>query len=57
MIDAYLKIRAVLNPDQQKKFDDEFVPPKFRTEARESQQQDGNVGTKSSPTPEPSPAH
>jgi Spy/CpxP family protein refolding chaperone len=57
MFDAYLKIRAVLNPDQQKKFDDEFVPPKFRTEARQSQQQDGTVGAKSSPTPEPSPAH
>jgi Spy/CpxP family protein refolding chaperone len=38
MLAAYLKIRAILNPDQQKKFDDEFVPPKFRAEARQFDQ-------------------
>jgi len=38
MLAAYLKIRAILNPDQQKKFDDEFVPPRFRAEARQFEQ-------------------
>ena len=38
MIGAYLKVRAILNPEQQKKFDYEFVPPKFRDEARQAEQ-------------------
>jgi Spy/CpxP family protein refolding chaperone len=55
MIAAYLKIRALLNPDQQKKFDDEFIPPKFRTEARETEQGHDGSAIQSSPTPSPSP--
>jgi Spy/CpxP family protein refolding chaperone len=52
-IAAYLKVRALLNPDQQKKFDDEFVPPRFRAEARQAEQDHGGDGIESSPTPSP----
>jgi len=52
-IAAYLKVRALLNPDQQKKFDDEFVPPRFRAEARQTEQDHGGDGSESSPTPSP----
>lgn len=56
MIGAYLKIRAILNPDQQRKFDDEFVPPKFRAEARQAEQQRGGASIESPPAgPSPSP--
>jgi hypothetical protein len=48
MFAAYLKIRAILNPDQQKKFDDEFVPSKFRAEASEAEQR-GDASIASSP--------
>ncbi|MBE3602372.1 hypothetical protein IMX07_01890 [bacterium] len=33
LLDAYLKISAVLSPDQRARFDREFVPPRFRDEA------------------------
>jgi Spy/CpxP family protein refolding chaperone len=49
MIDAYLKIRSILRPDQQKKFDDEFIPPRFRAEASRSEQ----PGALAWPSPSP----
>jgi hypothetical protein len=49
MIDAYLKVRAILNPDQQKKFDREFIPPKFRNEARQTEQRRGDDLPEASP--------
>lgn len=55
MIDTYLKVRAILNPDQQKKFDEEFVPPKFRDEARDAERQDHSVGSGPAPTLIPTP--
>jgi len=55
MIATYLKVRAILTPDQQKKFDDQFVPPKFRAEAREAVQENGVPSIEPSPTPRPSP--
>lgn len=55
MIAAYLKVRAILNPDQQKKFDDEFVPPKFRAEAHQSERPPGIPQIGASPIPSPSP--
>jgi Spy/CpxP family protein refolding chaperone len=57
MIGAYLKIRAILTPEQQKKFDDEFVPPKFRAEARQAEQQHSGAAIQLAPAgPSPSPA-
>jgi Spy/CpxP family protein refolding chaperone len=56
MIAAYLRVRALLNPGQQKKFDDEFVPPKFRAEAREAERERGAAAIESSPAPSPSPS-
>ena len=55
MIAAYLKVRAVLNPEQQKKFDEEFVPPRFRAEARqaESEQEQAPAGSSSTPAAVP----
>lgn len=38
-INAYIHIHALLTPEQQSKFDREFVPPRFRAEAREMQSQ------------------
>jgi Spy/CpxP family protein refolding chaperone len=55
MIAAYLKVRAILNPDQQKKFDDEFIPPRFRADARQAQQEHREPPIESSPVPVPSP--
>ena len=49
MIGAYLKVRGILNPDQQKKFDREFVPPKFRDEARQAEQRRGDNLAEPSP--------
>lgn len=49
MIGAYLKVRALLNPEQRKKFDDDFVPPNFRAEARQAEQQRGDSTTEPSP--------
>jgi Spy/CpxP family protein refolding chaperone len=53
MIAAYLKVRALLNPAQQKKFDDEFIPPRFRAEARQAEQEHGGAAIESSPSPSP----
>ena len=47
MINTYLKVRGILNPEQQKKFDREFVPPKFRNEARQAER--GDEATEPSP--------
>ncbi len=33
LLDAYLKIAAVLSPQQRARFDGEFVPPRFREDA------------------------
>jgi Spy/CpxP family protein refolding chaperone len=55
MIATYLKVRAILNPDQQKKFDDEFIPPKFRNEAWQTQQEHAAPSIESPPSPSPSP--
>jgi Spy/CpxP family protein refolding chaperone len=33
LVDAYIKIRSLLTPDQQKQFEREFVPPALRNEA------------------------
>jgi hypothetical protein len=52
-IAAYLKVRAILNPDQQKKFDDEFIPPGFRAQARKAQQAHDGAAIESSPSPSP----
>jgi Spy/CpxP family protein refolding chaperone len=51
MLAAYLKIRAILNPDQQRKFDEEFVPPKFRAEARKLEQPPLSTPAESTPSP------
>ena len=55
MIAAYLKVRAILNPGQQKKFDDEFIPPRFRADARQAQQEHREPPIESPPVPVPSP--
>jgi Spy/CpxP family protein refolding chaperone len=34
-VDAYIRIHGLLTAEQQGKFDREFVPPRFRAEARE----------------------
>jgi Spy/CpxP family protein refolding chaperone len=39
LLNAYIQIRSLLTPDQQKRFDRDFVPPRFRTEAQQLQQQ------------------
>jgi len=43
LVDAYIKIRALLTPDQQKRFEREFVPPALRGEA--GQMGEGGVAT------------
>jgi Spy/CpxP family protein refolding chaperone len=42
LLNAYIQIRASLTPDQQKRFDQDFVPPRFRSEAEQLQQQTQN---------------
>jgi Spy/CpxP family protein refolding chaperone len=54
LLNAYIEIRSLLTPDQQKRFDRDFVPPRFRTEADQLQQQ-GQAGTPSWESPGPSP--
>jgi len=39
LLSAYIQIRGLLTPDQQTRFDRDFVPPRFRTEADELEQQ------------------
>ena len=39
LVDAYVRIRELLTPDQQKLFDRNFVPPRIRAEAGQAEQQ------------------
>jgi Spy/CpxP family protein refolding chaperone len=39
LLSAYIQIRGLLTPDQQTRFDRDFVPPRFRMEAEELEQQ------------------
>jgi Spy/CpxP family protein refolding chaperone len=39
LLSAYIQIRGLLTPDQQTRFDRDFVPPRFRSEAEELEQQ------------------
>jgi Spy/CpxP family protein refolding chaperone len=50
-IDAYVKIRALLTPEQQKTFDSEFVPRRLRSEA--GQTEAGRGGGAPAPTAAP----
>lgn len=54
LLNAYIEIRSLLTPDQQKRFDRDFVPPRFRTEADQLQQQ-GQAETPPWASPGPSP--
>jgi hypothetical protein len=45
--DAYIKIRGLLTPDQQKRFESEFVPPTLRKEA--AQMGPGEMGGEPQP--------
>jgi hypothetical protein len=49
-VDAYLRIRALLSPDQQKTFDSRFVPPSIRADAMARQR-----GTTAAPSASPGP--
>jgi Spy/CpxP family protein refolding chaperone len=51
LLNAYIQIRTVLTPEQQARFDQDFVPPRFRSEAEQLEQQ-GQVA----PPPWASPA-
>jgi Spy/CpxP family protein refolding chaperone len=55
LLSAYIQIRLLLTPDQQKRFDQDFVPPKFRSEADQLQQQ-GQAEAPPSASPGASPA-
>ncbi len=50
MVGTYLKVRAILNPEQQKKFDREFIPSKFRDEARQAEQGRGDNAPEAFPS-------
>jgi Spy/CpxP family protein refolding chaperone len=54
-IEAYMKIRAMLTPEQQKTFDSQFVPPRIRDEAEQMKLQQGRAPAPSS-TPSTAPA-
>ena len=54
MIAAYLKVRSILSPAQQKRFDDEFIPPGFRDEARQAEQEHDGAAIEPSPASAPS---
>jgi len=51
LLNAYIQIRTVLTPQQQARFDQDFVPPRFRSEAEQLEQQGQAV-----PPPWASPA-
>jgi Spy/CpxP family protein refolding chaperone len=55
--DAYIRIHGLLTPEQQSKFDQEFVPPRFRAEAQrmESQNAEAPSGQQSNPGPPATP--
>jgi Spy/CpxP family protein refolding chaperone len=50
---AYLRIHALLTPAQQAKFDHDFIPPRFRAEAAQLEQQSGGVSPTPGATPTP----
>ena len=55
-IDAYIRIHALLTPEQQSKFDQEFVPPRFRAEAEQLRPQaTGAPSQLSEPSPSATP--
>lgn len=54
LLSAYIQIRALLTASQQKLFDRDFVPPRFRSEAEEMEQQ-GQPAPPWVPSPGPSP--
>lgn len=49
--DSYLRIRAILTPEQQKKLDKRFIPPWMRRQAEKGTQ--SSVAPAASPTPAP----
>jgi hypothetical protein len=53
LLGAYIQIRGLLTPDQQARFDRDFVPPRFRSEAEELQQQGQEAPPPSSAQPSP----
>jgi Spy/CpxP family protein refolding chaperone len=51
LLNAYIQIRAFLTPEQQKRFDQDFVPPRFRSEAEELERQsESQVSPSASPS-------
>jgi Spy/CpxP family protein refolding chaperone len=52
LLNAYIQIRSTLSADQQQRFDRDFVPPRFRDEARQLEQQ-GQAEQWPSPGPTP----
>jgi Spy/CpxP family protein refolding chaperone len=52
--DAYIRIHALLTPEQQSKFDQEFVPPRFRAEAQRMASQSAEAPSRQQPNPGPS---
>jgi Spy/CpxP family protein refolding chaperone len=68
LLNAYIQIRSLLTPGQQARFDRDFVPPRFRSEAEELQQQGGRTNqsplisqsplpSAAAPLASPDPAH
>jgi len=55
LLSAYIQIRGLLTPGQQTRFDRDFVPPRFRSEAEELEQQ-GQTALPPLGSPGPSPA-
>jgi Spy/CpxP family protein refolding chaperone len=53
LLSAYIQIRGLLTPDQQSRFDRDFVPPRFRSEAEELEQQNQTAPPLSSPEASP----
>jgi Spy/CpxP family protein refolding chaperone len=53
LLSAYIQIRGLLTPDQQTRFDRDFVPPRFRSEAEELEQQNQAAPPLSSPEASP----
>jgi Spy/CpxP family protein refolding chaperone len=54
-VEAYLRIRALLTPEQQKTFESQFVPPRIHEEAQQLELRQGGAPTPS-PTPSTAPA-
>jgi len=55
LLNAYIQIRSLLTPEQQQRFDRDFVPPRFRSEAEQLEQQAGG-GEQTAPPAPPPPA-